>query len=79
MLPEATVIAASSLQPSKQYSSILENKDKLIKNGSMRIRLSLISLYGQLNYTLAPEDIAFLNDLHIPLEISVFSYGGCDP
>ena len=63
----------------EQYSSILENKNKLIKNGSMRIRLSLISLYGQLNYTLAPEDIAFLNDLHIPLEISVFSYGGCDP
>ena len=62
----------------KKYPSILEKKNLLSQMGKMRIRLSIISLYGQFLYHLTPQETEVLSVLNIPVEISVFSYGRCE-
>ena len=62
----------------KKYPSILEKKNLLSQMGKMRIRLSIISLYGQFLYHLTPQETEVLSVLNIPVEISVFSYGKCE-
>ena len=45
--------------------------------GEISIRLSIISDFAQIGFTLSEKDIKYLNCLNIPVEISIFSWGGC--
>lgn len=51
--------------------------DDVKKIGTITMRISLISDLAQIGITLSEKDLALLSDLQIPLEISVFSWGGC--
>ena len=41
------------------------------------LRLSIVSIYGQLGFSLSQEDIMLLRQVDIPVEISFLSYGNC--
>ena len=47
----------------------------LKKIGLVAIRLSIVSDYAQIGCVLSPEDLGLINDLGVPLEISIFSWG----
>ena len=47
------------------------------KHGICAIRISVISLYGQLGFSFTEKDLSLLSELQIPLELSFFSYGNC--
>ena len=43
------------------------------------LRISLVSKYAQMGISLAHSSIKKIEELEIPLEISVFSWGECEP
>ena len=45
--------------------------------GSCVFRISIVSLLGQLGFTLSEFDLQFLSQFNIPLEISILSFGKC--
>lgn len=45
--------------------------------GVCTLRVSIISLMGQIGFSLSPYNMQLLNQLGIPLEVSIFSYGYC--
>lgn len=45
--------------------------------GSITLRLSLVSEYGQFGFVLSPTDLALLQRIDVPLEVSIFSLGNC--
>ncbi|MGM9602720.1 MAG: hypothetical protein ACI3W5_14200 [Faecousia sp.] len=50
---------------------------RLKQYGECVVRISVVSTFGQFGFSIAPSDIGILNQLNIPLEITVFSYGEC--
>lgn len=50
---------------------------RLKQYGACVIRLSVVSAFGQFGFGFSPNDIGILNQLSIPLEITVFSFGDC--
>lgn len=58
----------------ERKSSICEVKQL----GTCTLRISIISVFGQIGFSLSERDIRLLNQLEIPLEISIFSFGNCD-
>ena len=56
----------------------LSEKIQLLKRHSRCVlRLSIVSLYGQIGFSLSQEDLNLLHHMDIPTEISFFSYGKC--
>ena len=51
--------------------------EELRKIGIVTIRISLVSEFAQIGANLSEKDLLLLSRLQIPLEISVFSWGGC--
>ena len=55
-----------------------KKKIELLKqHGLCTIRISVISLLGQIGFSLCSEDIRLLHELGISMEVSIFSYGYC--
>lgn len=64
----------------KFFKSIPNLKDKIYeanRYGSCVLRISLVSEYGQIGFSLSANNIQFLSELDIPVEVSIFSYGQC--
>ena len=47
------------------------------KYGTCTFRISIVSLYAQMYFHLSSIVLQMLNNLDIPCEVSVFSYGNC--
>ena len=45
--------------------------------GIVKLRVSLVSYYGQFGFGFSPNIIQLLSDLDISLDVSIFSYGMC--
>lgn len=45
--------------------------------GVCTFRISIVSIYGQIGFSLSKKDLLLLNQLNIPCEVSIFSYGNC--
>lgn len=62
------------------FESIPGFKEKICEvnqYGICTLRLSIISLWGQIAFSLSSNDLQFLSQLGIPFEVSIFSYGQC--
>lgn len=47
------------------------------KHGICTLRISIVSLWGQIAFSLSPDELHLLSKLGIPFEVSIFSYGNC--
>lgn len=56
---------------------ILLKIEDIKQHARCSFRISVVSEWAQIGYTINPENLAYLNRLSIPLEISVFSWGRC--
>lgn len=54
-----------------------EKIHKVKQHGSCVFRISVVSRLGQFGFSLSESDLHILNQLDIPVEISVFSFGCC--
>ena len=45
--------------------------------GIVKLRISIVSEYGQFGFGFSPNIIKLLSDLDISLDVSIFSYGMC--
>lgn len=61
----------------EDISNLFNKIGELKAYGEISIRLSIISDFAQIGFTLSEKDIKYLNCLNIPVEISIFSWGGC--
>ena len=50
---------------------------KIHEIGECVLRISIVSLYAQLGISLSSNMLKLLNNLNIPFEITVFSFGNC--
>ena len=60
----------------QKYSPILENIEELKGKFTIKLRLSVVSLVGQMLFVLSSDVQKKLAQIGLPLELSVFSYGG---
>ena len=51
--------------------------EELKKIGTIAIRLSIVSDFAQIGISLSEEEVALLNRLQIPIEMSILSWGQC--
>ena len=61
----------------KHIPNIKEKVREANRYGTSTLRISLVSEYGQIGFSLSPNNIQFLNEMGMPVEISIFSYGMC--
>lgn len=47
------------------------------QHGKCTLRISIVSLWGQIAFSLPPDELHLLSELGIPFEVSIFSYGNC--
>ena len=45
--------------------------------GNSTLRISLVSEYGQIGFSLSPNNQHLLSEMDMPFEVSIFSYGMC--
>ncbi len=56
----------------------LSQKIAMLKQySSCTLRVSIVSLFAQLGFTISNSDLQTLSSLDIPFEITLFSYGNC--
>ena len=61
----------------KHIPNIKEKVREANRYGTSILRISLVSEYGQIGFSLSPNNIQLLNEMGMPVEISIFSYGMC--
>lgn len=50
---------------------------KVMQYANCVLRISVVSVYGQIWFSLSPKDIQLLSQIDVPVEVSIFSYGDC--
>ena len=66
------------LQSFLEEIPFLSQKIAMIKQyGSCTLRVSIVSLFAQIGFSISNSDLQTLSSLDIPFEITLFSYGNC--
>lgn len=61
----------------EQIPECLAKLSEVKKYGTCTLRISIVSLLGQMGFSLSHDDLLLLTQLDIPFEVSIFSYGYC--
>ena len=59
-----------------KYPSVIENSEYLNDHTTVRFRISVVSDFAQIGFSLNTKSIELLNRLNVPCEFSLFSWGG---
>ncbi len=59
-----------------KYPSIIENLEYLNNHTKIRFRISIVSVFAQVGFSLNTKSIELLRKLKVPCEISLLSWGG---
>lgn len=59
-----------------RYPSIIKNIEYLNNYTTIRFRISIVSDFAQVGFSLSTKSIELLKRLNVPCEISIFSWGG---
>ena len=61
----------------KSIPEFHEKMETLKEIGNISFGISVVSVFGQIGFSLSEKDIEVLNLLKIPFDISIFSWGQC--
>ena len=72
-----TDLGASLQNYFESIPRFIEKIDQIKQIATCALRISVVSIYGQIYFSLSPRDTELLSQIGIPFEVSIFSYGDC--